>query len=258
MPLTLAVGFAMIASYLLSSTLVPVLSVWWCGTAGEAGHEEGFFDRVLPRFASIVAIMVRHRWSVVLAYLAACGVLIWLVGRQVATELFPEVDSGQFVLRFRAPPGSEYELTRKCASRSWTSSTNRATATWRCRSATSAWAPPTRPRTTFYCSCGPATTAFSACGLRKHSGIAVAELRERLRKALPGEVVPWLKEGLAAARLLGGGGASPRPGVSFGFEPGDIVSTVMSFGSPAPVEVMVIGPERADGSKARAAKCWRK
>ena len=31
---------------------------------------------------------------------------------------------------------------------------------------------------------------------------------------------------------------------SFGFEPGDIVSTVMSFGSPTPVEVVVIGPER--------------
>ncbi len=31
---------------------------------------------------------------------------------------------------------------------------------------------------------------------------------------------------------------------SFGFEPGDIVSTVMSFGSPTPVEVLVLGPER--------------
>ena len=33
----------------------------------------------------------------------------------MSTELFPEVDSGQFVLRFRAPPGTEYDLTRQCA-----------------------------------------------------------------------------------------------------------------------------------------------
>ena len=33
--------------------------------------------------------------------------------------------------------------------------------------------------------------------------------------------------------------------MSFGFEPGDIVSTVMSFGSPNPVEVLVVGPDRA-------------
>ena len=49
------------------------------------------------------------------AYLVGCGLLLWLVGRQVGTELFPQVDSGQFVIRFRSPPGSEYELTRKCA-----------------------------------------------------------------------------------------------------------------------------------------------
>ena len=117
MPLTLAVGFAMIASYLLSSTLVPVLSVWLGQARGRGGAQGGLFDRVLPRFARIVEVTVRHRWIVALAYLAACGLLLWLFGGQVGTELFPEVDSGQFVLRFRAPPGSEYEVTRKCASK---------------------------------------------------------------------------------------------------------------------------------------------
>ena len=51
MPLTLAVGFSMIASYLLSSTLVPVLSVWLIKHTGEAAHKAGFFDRILPGFA---------------------------------------------------------------------------------------------------------------------------------------------------------------------------------------------------------------
>ena len=38
------------------------------------------------------------------AYLTGCVLILWLVGRQVGTELFPQVDSGQFVLRFRRPP----------------------------------------------------------------------------------------------------------------------------------------------------------
>ena len=45
MPLTLSVGFSMIASYLLSSTLVPVASVWLIKHRGDATHQEGFFDR---------------------------------------------------------------------------------------------------------------------------------------------------------------------------------------------------------------------
>ena len=51
---------------------------------------------------------MRWRWVVVPAYLAglrrwSCG----LVGTQLGTELFPQVDSGEFVLRFRMPPGTE-------------------------------------------------------------------------------------------------------------------------------------------------------
>ena len=63
----------------------------------------------------MVATVIRLRWIAVPGYLVACGLLLWLVGTQVGTELFPQVDSGQFVIRFRAPPGSEYELTRKLA-----------------------------------------------------------------------------------------------------------------------------------------------
>ena len=43
----------------------------------------------LPRFASVVAVTVRHRWIVVFGYLAACGVLLWLVGGRWARSCFP-------------------------------------------------------------------------------------------------------------------------------------------------------------------------
>ena len=46
--------------------------------------------------------------------------------------------------------------------------------------------------------------------------------------------------------------------MAFGFEPGDIVSTVMSFGSPNPVEVLVIGPDREAVRAATPSGSWRK
>ena len=119
MPLTVAVGFAMIAAYLMSSTVVPVFSVWFIRPmAGEHAAKKGFLEKILPAFGKLVSGMIRLRWLVVPAYLIACGLVLWFYGRQVGTELFPQVDSGQFVIRFRSPSGSEYELTRKCALKS--------------------------------------------------------------------------------------------------------------------------------------------
>ena len=244
MPLTLAVGFSMIASYLLSSTLVPVLSVWLMKHTGGDAHKEGVFDRLLPRFGGIVSVTVRRRWLVVAGYLVACSLVLWLVGKQVGTELFPDVDSGQFILRFRAPPGSEYELTRKLAVKILDVIDEQTQG----KVAASLG----------YVGMGATNTATNNIlmfmratddgllhvQLREKSGIAVSELQERLRRVLPEQVVPWLK------KLLVQEGCSPEDAesrsrkVTFGFEPGDIVSEVMSFGSPTPVEVLVIGPDR--------------
>jgi len=244
MPLTLAVGFAMIASYILSSTLVPVLSVWLIRHGGEKSHKPGLFERVLPHFVRIVETTIRHRWLVVFSYLAGCGLLFWLVGREVGTELFPEVDTGQFVLRFRAPPGSEYDLTRKCA--------------LKILDVISQESGGKLAMSLGYVGMGATNTATNnillfmrasddgvlRVRLPEQSGVPVAELRERLRKKLPEQVVPWLQGVLEQQGYPAAEAASRARQFSVGFEPGDIVSTVMSFGSPTPVEVLVLGPER--------------
>src|SRR5258708_38200093 len=79
-PLSLAVGGAMITSYLLSSTFVPVLSVWLLenrhGTHGKGGEAEGrpgFFVRMQDRFERVGGWTVAHRLKVVLAYLLVTG-----------------------------------------------------------------------------------------------------------------------------------------------------------------------------------------
>ena len=73
MPLTLAVGFAMITSYLLSSTLVPVMATWLLRHQGSHAHKVTLFDRVLPPFERLVHRIAQLRWITVPGYLAGCG-----------------------------------------------------------------------------------------------------------------------------------------------------------------------------------------
>ena len=91
MPLTLAVGFSMIASYLLSSTLVPVLSVWLVRHKGEQRPKiacsrvvAGLQPPCGSRDPAFAGLPFRDT--------AACRLLFWLVGSGWATELFPQVD----------------------------------------------------------------------------------------------------------------------------------------------------------------------
>jgi multidrug efflux pump subunit AcrB len=246
MPLTLAVGFSMVASYLLSSTLVPVLSVWLMKHGGEAAHKEGLFDRVLPPFAALVGAVVRLRWIAVPAYLAACGLLFWQVGIRVGTELFPQVDAGQFVIRFRAPPGSDYEVTRKLALKMlevFDEQTEHQVAISMGYVGMAATNTATNNMLLFMR--GPDDGQMRV-RLAPGTELHLADLRQRLRKALPDELVPWLKEELQRNGYSAAEAQSMAAKISFSFEPGDIVSEVMSFGSPTPVEVMVVGPELAD------------
>jgi Cu/Ag efflux pump CusA len=93
LPLSLAVGFSMIASYLLSSTLVPILSVWvlrrYEKGLGHQPEKEGSFARFRKRYANLTTKIVRVRWLVLTVYLVLAGLIIVLIGRQLGTEIFP-------------------------------------------------------------------------------------------------------------------------------------------------------------------------
>jgi multidrug efflux pump subunit AcrB len=69
-PLALAVGFSMVASYLLSSTFVPILSVWVLRAARTHGHpRETFFDRLRRLYERLAHFIVERRRIVVFSYL---------------------------------------------------------------------------------------------------------------------------------------------------------------------------------------------
>ncbi len=140
-PLSLAVGFSMVASYLLSSTFVPVLSVWllrhvhlgdsqpdspgqpgkaFSGQPGKADVRlpAGAFERFRQAYESASARLVRFRWAVVAVYLAVSLAIIWGLGQRLGTEIFPTIDTGQFRLRIRAPEGTDIDHTEQIALKS--------------------------------------------------------------------------------------------------------------------------------------------
>ena len=260
MPLALGVGFAMISSYLLSSTFVPVMAVWLLKPHHPGAHpaKEPFFERVVvAAYERLAGWIVALRWLVVPSYLAGVAIALLWLGARLGTELFPQIDSGQFVLRFRPPPGTNFEITRmmaqkilgvierECGKDAIDISIGFA----------GQIAPNFGLNNVILLMRGP-DDGMLRVALHEGSGVRLDSLRERLREILPGEVSPWLAGEFVRTGLDRQTADSRARNISFGFEPGDMVSNVMSFGSPAPLEVVVYGP-RLPEVRAHAEKIKR-
>jgi multidrug efflux pump subunit AcrB len=224
-PLALAVAFSMIASYLLSSTLVPVLAVWlFRGRRAADAPEPARFARLQERYARFAAGAVRRRWPLVVGYAAVSLPLLLLVGR-VGTELFPRVDTGQFQLRVRAPAGTRLEKTEEIVRDLDRAIRDEVGAQFVQITLGNVGNPPwSYPVNGIYTWNSGPQEAVLLVALEPGKRPSVAALEERLRKKL-------------AARW---------PGVRFSFEAGDIVSQVLNFGAPTPINVTVSGNNLAE------------
>ena len=125
-PLAKSVVFSMLASYLLSRTLVPVLARMLLGAEPLFLHDrppatfgermdvlrERTFGALQQRYAAALAQVLRHRAFVGACLLAVAANGIWL-GQLVGTDFFPEVDGGQMRLHVRAPAGTRIEETER-------------------------------------------------------------------------------------------------------------------------------------------------
>src|SRR5262249_33543348 len=116
--------------------------------------------------------------------------------------------------------------------------------------------PPSYPINNVYLWTSGPEEAVLRVALRPGSGVRIEELKERLRRELPPRLEGWLQKKLLAIGRTGDAAARAK-GVRISFEPADIVNEVMSFGSPAPVEVAVSGPQLAV-SRAYAEKVRRR
>jgi len=259
-PLSLAVGFAMVTSYLLSSTFVPVLSVWLLRHYHQPhGGVAGRFARLGDAYAGFVRAAVRRRWFLVPGYLAAAGLLIWLVGGQLGQEIFPAVDAGQIQLRLRAPTGTRIEVTEQLAVqaletiKSKVGPDNVAMSVGYVGLIGSSY-----PINTIYLWMSGPEEAVLHVALKPGSGIRVADLQEELRRDLPASLGQALRGRLRAEKLPPEEIAERVRGLRLSFEPADIVNQVISFGTRTPVEVAVAGAPTLEETRAYADKVMRR
>ncbi len=258
-PLSLAVGFSMVTSYFLSSTLVPVLAIWLLrghpadGAEGQR-HRPGAFARLQTRYAHLLQKLVAHRWAVVGAYLGGAAVLIVGLGSQLGMEIFPVVDSGQFQVRLRGPAGTRIERTEEIAQKTLEIINEEVGAEdVAITIGFGGVSPSSYTINTVYLWTGGPEEALLRVALRHGTSVRVEALKHRLREVLPARLKAWLGEQLAAEGLPPARIAERLSDLKLSFEPADVVNEVMSFGAPTPVEIVVYGPKLAD-TRSYAAK----
>jgi multidrug efflux pump subunit AcrB len=222
-PLSLAVGFAMIASYLLSSTLVPVFSTWLLRQA-RPSDSPGLLDKFRSLYESYLAFVLRLRWILAPAYLIAACAVLYAIAPSLGTELFPESNTALFRIRLRAPTGTRVEETERIVLRGLEAIRREI-------------GPGKIAITSDFVGVIPSSYPVDLIHLFT-SGPQEAILQVAMQPGVPaGED---LRERLRAAL------AKESPGTRISFEAGDIVSQVMSFGSPTPIEVAVLGGNLQD------------
>ncbi|MBX7212158.1 MAG: efflux RND transporter permease subunit [Verrucomicrobiaceae bacterium] len=217
LPLSLAVGFSMIGSYLLSSTLVPVLSIWWHREPRQTSRTGPTRPTALC-WLFLPAITTRH--ILVPAYLGGTVFAITLVLPFLGTEIFPQIDAGQLQLRLRAPTATRLEATEQIATRTL-AIIGEESPIAASMGLIGVHAPNYPVNLIHQWNSGPEEATLQI--QLKPGSKPIGELREKLRARLSAEF----------------------PNVQFSFEPADIVSRVMALGSPTPIEVAISGKDFA-------------
>jgi multidrug efflux pump subunit AcrB len=213
----------MIASFLLSSSLVPVLSVWLL-RSGHAPGQADSFERVRAHLAGTLRRLVPMRGLVVAVYVIAAVAIVSLVGVRLGREIFPGGGARQFQLRIQAPAGTKFESTERLAGEVLDEIKRTA-------------GPDNVDITLGYVGVQPSSYPINTIFLwtgGSHEGV----LQVALKRDAPGQLAD-LEETLR--QRFG----HRFPGVQFSFEPGDIVGRIMTFGAPTPVQLAVAGPDFA-------------
>jgi multidrug efflux pump subunit AcrB len=245
-PLAMAVGFSMITAFLLSTTFVPVLSIWLIHLRRATPAEnDGRFSlaRLSEVYGRFSQRLLKVRWLLIPAYVVSSALVLWLVGGQVGREIAPSVDSGQFQLRIRAPAGTRLAVS-EALTREALQVIKDAVGPENVDISV-AYVGVTAPTYTvnaIYLWTGGTDQAVMRVSLRKGAGLRVAAVQDQLRRELPGKLAPWLGKRLEEFGYSASAAATRAGQLRFSFEPADVVNQVMSFGSPTPVEVVISGP----------------
>ena len=234
-PLAEAVVFAMLASYLLSRTLVPTMARYLLLAQTEEerleqahasrnplvklqlGFESGF-ERFREWYHRKLAVLIEHRKLFVTAFLAAC-VLSFALIPFVGQDFFPTVDNGEFKLHMRAPTGTRLEDTAAICDQIENDIRQQIPASELVSIIDNIGLPSSSINLSYSNSApvgaGDADIQVELSQNHRPTAQYVSEIRSRL--------------------------SHDFPGVSFYSIPADIVSQILDFGLPAPIDIQIVG-----------------
>jgi CzcA family heavy metal efflux pump len=235
-PLAEAVSFAMLASYMWSRTIVPTLAMYLLSSEDEyhadehAGEKMGFFrryqqgfERSFENFRSgyrrALRIALHSPMLFSASFLAFCVLSVLLVG-VLGRDFFPKVDAGQIRLHMRARTGLRIEETARLSDQ------------------VNGVIRETIPKDEL-------TTVLDNIGL-PYSGINLTYSNAGTIGSSDAEFLIQLKEVRGKPTSMYISDLREKlpqrfPGVQFFFQPADIVTQILNFGTPAPIDVEVTG-----------------
>jgi multidrug efflux pump subunit AcrB len=234
LPLAEAVVFAMLASYLLSRTIVPTMAKYLLG--GEKIGEEAKsrnplvrlqqrFERAFERFRlgyrGLLERCLHYRRAFLLLFFAACLGSLAIIVPWLGQDFFPSVDAGSFKLHLRGPTGMRIEDTAFLCDRVENSIRKQIPG-------------------------AEMSSIIDNIGL-PYSGINLSYSNSAPVGASDADILVTLtpKHHPTAnyVRQLRLSLAKEFPGVTFAFLPSDMVSQILNFGLPAPIDIQVIGKD---------------
>jgi len=230
-PMAEAVSFAMLASYLLSRTLIPTLVMYIM-----RGHEHraeapksalGRFQRGFERkfeefrrgYEALLETTLEHKGIFVVCFLLFCVLSLGLFSF-LGQDFFPQVDAGLLRLHVRARPGLRVEETARLCDQIERVLRDEIPRD-QLQTILDNIGLPNSGINQSYSSSGTVGTSDSEIliSLNPEHHPAMADLQRHLRETLPQRF----------------------PGVEFFFQPADIVTQILNFGLPAPIDVQVVG-----------------
>jgi len=234
-PLAEAVCFAMLASYLLSRTLVPTMARYLLVARTEDERREASrtsrnpfvrmqekfevgFEKFRERYHRLLDTSIRHRKAFIVIFLLACVLSFGLIPF-VGQDFFPSVDSGEFKLHMRAPTGTRIEDTAALCDRIEDEIRQQI---------------PPKELVTIIDNIG---LPYSGINLSYSTSAPIGPADADIQVELSKDHRPT-KEYVRELRMKL---AHDFPGVTFYDLPVDIVTQILNFGLPAPLDIQIVG-----------------
>lgn len=227
LPLSMAVGFAMIASFLLSQTFVPVVSNWLLKYPLTHKENGGWFNRLKQRYAKAAMGKQGRAGFTSFLFIAGSIGLVALLFPFTGTTLFPKAATGQTQVRMRLPVGTRLERTED-ATRQLLAIVNDIAGKENV-DITSAFAgtqPSSFPVNYIHLWTGGPQESVTKIKI-KPGALAIEDFQERVRAAVKKQI----------------------PGANISFEPGDLAEQVLNLGTNNPVEIAVLNRNLEEGKK---------